>query len=268
MTALQSAIRSAIQPAIRSAFAGSYGWLPTSLFAAGEQGVWYDPSDLSTMFQDVAGTVPVTADGQLVARINDKSGKGNHATQATEASRPLYKTSGGLHWLQFDGVNDSLATAAIDFLGSDKISLFTAAYKASDVARTAICALGGATQGFRLYGSHPAGNANIVWESGGSVVTGIASSNAAPVTRVLTGLCNISGDSSTLRVNGASTSSAADRGTGVYSTAAITVGARGAADLPLNGYVYGLIVRNVLSVAAEITAAESYMAAKSGVTLP
>ena len=29
------------------------------LFANGEQGVWYDPSDFSTLFQDAAGATPV-----------------------------------------------------------------------------------------------------------------------------------------------------------------------------------------------------------------
>jgi len=45
----------------------------TALFASGEQGAWYDPSDLSTMFQNRAGTTPVTADGQTVGLILDKS---------------------------------------------------------------------------------------------------------------------------------------------------------------------------------------------------
>ena len=48
-------------------------WSPLSLFAASEVGAWYDPSDLSTMFQDRAGTTPVTADGQTVGLILDKS---------------------------------------------------------------------------------------------------------------------------------------------------------------------------------------------------
>lgn len=61
----------------------------SSLFSAGEQGVWYDPSDLSTLFQDAAGTVPVTAVGQPVGKILDKSGRGNHATQSTTTSRPV-----------------------------------------------------------------------------------------------------------------------------------------------------------------------------------
>lgn len=44
-----------------------------ALFANNEQGVWYDPSDLSTMLQDAAGTTPVTAVGQPVGLILDKS---------------------------------------------------------------------------------------------------------------------------------------------------------------------------------------------------
>jgi hypothetical protein len=59
------------------------------LFASGEQGYWLDPSDFSTMFQDSAGTTPVTAVGQNVGRILDKSGRGNHFIQSSLASRPV-----------------------------------------------------------------------------------------------------------------------------------------------------------------------------------
>ena len=62
-----------------------------SLFAAGEQGAWYDPSDFSTMFQDSAGTTPVTAIEQPVGLILDKSGRGNHAFQPTTTSRPILR---------------------------------------------------------------------------------------------------------------------------------------------------------------------------------
>lgn len=44
-----------------------------SLFANNEQGFAYDPNDLSTMFQDAAGTIPVTGAGQPVGLILDKS---------------------------------------------------------------------------------------------------------------------------------------------------------------------------------------------------
>lgn len=60
-----------------------------ALFRAGEQGVWYDPSDRATLFQDAAGTTPVTAIEQPVGLMLDKSGRGNHAYQTTAASRPV-----------------------------------------------------------------------------------------------------------------------------------------------------------------------------------
>lgn len=51
----------------------TYGQLIKSLFSNGEQGFVYDPNDLSTMYQDAAGTVPVTGAGQAVGVMLDKS---------------------------------------------------------------------------------------------------------------------------------------------------------------------------------------------------
>ena len=45
---------------------------PLAFFAANEQGIWLDPSDFSTLFQDAAGTTPVTALGQPVGLALDK----------------------------------------------------------------------------------------------------------------------------------------------------------------------------------------------------
>jgi len=84
-------------------------WTPLQLFLAGVLGVWYDPSDLSTLFQDAAGTIPVTADGDPVGLMLDKSGNGNHAIQAVSGSRPVYRTDGTLHRLYFNGVNSVLS---------------------------------------------------------------------------------------------------------------------------------------------------------------
>ena len=66
---------------------------PASLFAGGIAGAWYGPSDIDTLFQDSAGTTPVTTAGQPVGRMLDKSGNDNHATQATAAARPIYQTA-------------------------------------------------------------------------------------------------------------------------------------------------------------------------------
>lgn len=46
---------------------------PAALFAAGEVGAWYDPSDLSTLYQDSVGTTPATAVDHPVGLMLDKS---------------------------------------------------------------------------------------------------------------------------------------------------------------------------------------------------
>ena len=99
---------------------------PLNLFSAGEQGVWFDPSDLSTMFQDSAGTTPVTAVEQPVGRILDKSGRGNNATQATSASRPVLSARVNLllatATLATQNVTTAAATYTLAFSGTGTIT--------------------------------------------------------------------------------------------------------------------------------------------------
>ncbi len=61
---------------------------PLSWFAAGEQGAWYDPSDLTTLFQESSGVTPAALE-YPVGLMRDKSGRNNHAFQATSANRPI-----------------------------------------------------------------------------------------------------------------------------------------------------------------------------------
>ena len=63
---------------------------PASLFTGTDTGWAYDLADMSTLFQDAAGTTPVTAVGQPVGRCLDKSGRGNHRTQSIALNRPTY----------------------------------------------------------------------------------------------------------------------------------------------------------------------------------
>ena len=124
-----------------------------ALFAGGKQGAWYDPSDKSTLFQDVAGTVPVTKDGDPVALMRDKSGNGNHATQTVSTARPIYKTDGILHWLKPDGVDASLFT---DYIVKPPMSLYVGIYtpNTGDTSTRAIVssgAIGGPLNNFAFY---------------------------------------------------------------------------------------------------------------------
>lgn len=71
------------------------------LFANGEQGFWYDPNDMGTMFQDAVGTVPVTAVGQAVGLMLDKS-KG--LVLGSEFLTNNWNLSGQVDWSYSNGV--------------------------------------------------------------------------------------------------------------------------------------------------------------------
>ena len=67
------------------------------MFASGEQGLVYDIDNISTLFQDSAFTVPVTAVEQPVGGMLDLSGRGNHAFMATTTKRSIYSRRVNLH---------------------------------------------------------------------------------------------------------------------------------------------------------------------------
>lgn len=89
---------------------GGASIIPTPLAVAGLV-AWYDPSDMSTMFQDSLGTIPVTDQNQPVGLITDKSGNNFNGRQTTAAARPTLKQDGNGNWyLLFDGIDDHLNT--------------------------------------------------------------------------------------------------------------------------------------------------------------
>jgi hypothetical protein len=132
------------------------GFSPISLFSAGELGAWYDPSDFSTMFQDSAGTTPVTAVEQPVGRILDKSGRGNTATQATSASRPVLSAR----------VNQLLATAT---LSTQSVTTLAATYTLSFSGAGTVTASG------TNIGVYTAGSNSLVCTAGTLTLTVVGS---------------------------------------------------------------------------------------------
>ena len=227
--------------------------LNPATFFGNAQGAWYDPSDLSTLFQDAAGTVPVTAIGDPVGRMLDNSGNGNHATQTSNASRPFLQQSDGLYHLTFDGSNDSLITNSINFTGTDKMTVFAGVRKLTNAAAgTFNCIVelgsGGAVGSFLLFA--PDGVNNYTFSGNGSLfspstqaVSTAASIYNSPHTGVIACTGDISGDLNTMRVNGANIGQATgDQGTGNFGSYALNIGRRSNAILPFNGRIYGLIV--------------------------
>lgn len=75
---------------------------------------WYDAADLTTLFTDNAGSIPVAANNDPVGRWADKSGNGRHANQTGAATtRPTYTTNvqNGRAGILYDG-GDYLDTTA------------------------------------------------------------------------------------------------------------------------------------------------------------
>ena len=250
----------------------SSGFSPLSLFAASEPGVWYDPSDFSTMYQTNDTSTPVTAVGQSVGRIEDKSGRGNHATQATAASRPvLQQDASGRFFLLFDGVDDFLVTGTIT-PGIDKAQVFAGVRKLSDVATALIMEMSAAStnNGIVTLASSVNNVGNFqTWFSlsrGTASASNVPTGYPAPATSVLAGIGDIAGDVATLRVNGVqAATSAADQGTGNYLAYPLYIGRRGGTTLPFNGQLYGLIVRFGANLTADqITQTETWVNGKTG----
>ena len=244
---------------------------PSVLFANDELGVWYDPSDLSTMFQDTAGTIPITAGGQTVARINDKSGNGYNATQATAGARPTYRTDGARHWLGFDGTADFLVTPTIGFntANEDRVSFFAGVETASGASTGMLVELstGVSTNIFNMTAPNGTGYG---WRSAGSAATSdvTVSGFPAPESAVLTGFGHIGIDLSVLRRNGVQVgTNATNQFSGPYRNAPIYIGARNGASVFFEGKLFSLIVRGKVTSGEAITNTEAHIAGKTGITL-
>lgn len=381
---------------------------PARLFAAGEPGLWLDPSDLTTLFQDSLGKTPVTADGQPVGLVLDKSrglvpgpdliangafdggaaswasgssftstaavvggemqvtpttdfgrqlqtltlvpGRtyritgslrrvsgsssngayvavgynsqgdslvlvqsssavaagfsavfvpthatvnvslcartgnvggfdnivvrelpGNHAAQAISARRPTYRASAGLHWLDFDGVDDLLLTTALDLSATSRLSLFAGVRKLSDAVRGAIVNQGAAgARSFALYGPGTGGVTNFAAVAGNTALVEAAVTSAAPVSAVLTASHDIgAAPAQSLAVNGGAPALVSG-GTGAATTfqnGALGIGGFATAERWFGGRLYGLILRGVETSAFASGCVQRHLAAKTGVSL-
>lgn len=237
-------------------------WSPRSLFAAGEQGAWYDPSDLSTLYQDAAGTTPVTAVGQPVGLLKDKSGRGNHASQSTTTARPtLQQDSGGRYYLSFDGVDDSLVAANVALGSSD--------FLACMAAKTT----GGSFPSLLSEGSTAAGEWMLRLSSGSPSFYGNAGNPSFALVGALgttvpfvTSIRRV-GTSFDLHASGLVAANVPSSSALGSTKGLMLGGANGESTRYWQGPIYGcVIVVRTVSDASRLSA-ERYLASKSGVTL-
>jgi hypothetical protein len=253
----------------------SGSWTPAALFANEETGLWYDFSDLSTMFKDDAGNTAAEVD-DVVGRVLDKSGNGIHAIQDDNAKRPILRQDeDDNYYLEFDGTDDFLVTASNLALASKTCSIFATVQRpasgfaiylelsanANSNTYSFYCAAG-AEAGFAGFTSKArATTAN-------SLIAATAKNHAADTLALVAIQHDIDGNS-TIRVDGeAGTDSTSNKGTsGNFASYPLYIGRRGGTDLAYNGPMYGVVVRGTLTTGDQLTEAEAYLAGKSGVAL-
>ena len=245
---------------------------PLDLFLGGEVGAWWDPSDITTLFQDSAGTVPVTASGQPVGRISDKSGRGNHLTQPTAGARPTYIDTAGLKSLQFDGVDDWMISPTVNFApGGGVMNMFAGLFADTNTGVGLVCELSATSSGnngtFALQ-APPGDLDGFYWRSKGTVDTTLdVDGISLPTTKVIHGQSGIPSDYSQIRVNGTQAlQTLADQGTGTHGNFPIYVGMRGGTTFPFKGKIYGLILRASPCTTKEQADTEQYLAGKAGIS--
>ena len=176
------------------------------------------------------------------------------------------------HYCRYDGSNSSMSTAAIDFTGTDKMSVFAGVRKLGDASAGIIVESSATVEAntgcIILYTNPGVYGAKLRGSLNPTAIT-TPSAYAPPVSSILTALGDIAADINTLRVDGVQKAqSTADLGTGNFGNYPLFIGRRNNATLPFNGRDYGLVIVGKAASAGEITDTETWLAAKtSGVTI-
>jgi hypothetical protein len=183
-----------------------------------------------------------------------------------------YDVVGFLPYLQFDGFDDALTTNSIDFSATDKVTLWAGVRKLSDAAAGVFAELSASVAAnngaFALFAPDGAAPRYLYQNKGTASGSAQATGYAAPITNVLTGIGDIAGDVSTLRVDGVqAATSATDQGTGNYGNYPLFIGARNQTSLYFNGWLTQLIGRGAATAAGQISATEQWVGQRTGVQL-
>jgi hypothetical protein len=222
---------------------------------------------VSLTFTPTAGTLTLTVSGsvtlaqlQLGAAFDNYQAVGATAFDITESGQP------SCGYLSYNGSNQWMQTAAsVNFSATDEMSVFAGVRKVSDAAATvfvehtaSFAANNGAFVIFAPDGAAP----RYVYGSRGTVQSSIQVTGfTAPIFNVLTGLSDISDDSTIIRVNGVQAGiTVTNQGTGNYANAVTYFGARAGTSLYFNGLEFSTIIRGALTSGTLLTRTEQYVA--------
>lgn len=248
-------------------------WTPALLFAANEYGAWYEPSDLTTLFQDAAGTIPVTAAGQSVGLMRDKSGNDLHVAVTDNSYRPtLTQDINGRYCLQFDGVDDHMTavTPAYGLTVMDTWVVFQESTEVSGAGMLTFAPAAGSddTQADAL--TLNTGDASHLWSvTSRTLNPEIFGSGATPLAVWELSKRDVVAD---ITRNGGSlvVDSGFDALDATHS-GDFFIGARYQGDALtnyFNGCFYGAVIRNATSTIQDTLDARTYMGALAGLNIP
>jgi hypothetical protein len=252
-------------------------WTPVASIAGLQ--AWYDASDASTLYDATSGGSLVAADG-AVARWQDKSGNGRHATQDSQTLQPLRKAAvrAGRDVLRFDGSNDSLRASNVFNATASYTVFFVGRGDTIDDNGRAFVSLAPETtltQGYfhYLYRNDITNKSRVMFTTDGvdqNLSTDTAASTTYNAFHYMSAV-----HSATQRewwVNGVSQGTAnTASGSAVFSSAELRVGwyyarSAGAGFYSLEGDIGEIIIYNTALSSTDRGRVESYLAAKWAIT--
>jgi hypothetical protein len=197
---------------------------------------------------------------------------GSTATPYQRVTTQFDVTEAGVpstHYVNYDG-SDSYLTQTVT-PGIDKVQMFAGVRKLANTVGT-IVELGAASgDGLAALYGNSSNNYGVL--SKGTLQATIVSPSGAtvpPISNIVTGLGDISTDTTTIRIDGAqAATSSTDQGTGNYLAYPLYIGRRAGSLLPFTGRDYGLIVRFGPNLSAStISSVEAWLGVKTGFTAP
>lgn len=210
-----------------------------------------------------------------ITEISFREVPGNHASQSTSASRPVWqKDENGAIGLQFDGANDFLVTPSIDFSASDKIMVSVGVRHLAGNSNGTIVELSAAANNsnpgsFFLRGSG-GGLDNYQWSVSTATNTYAPTATAvAPNSAVLALLSDLGQPRTEHRKDGQfAGGSNGPTGGGNFGNYPLYIGRRAGTSLPFSGFLHQLVIRGgAWPDATELAQLEAYLAAKSKVAI-
>lgn len=236
--------------------------------------LWYDPTDRATLFQDTAQSVPVTADGDPVACIRDKSGKGHHALQADPAARPVFRDDGTARWIDFSATGAWMSCPALDLSATSALTVALRLARAASTGVGMAFEFGAETKpgnpgSFGLVAPHQslaAPFAMLLSGASGAAIVKVGT-NMAPETAVISARLDRTATSSAGAIDLRRNKSGADQSTvanmtnfgGSFGTHPLFLGRRAGATLPFNGGFFGFTICEGLLPTPTLDRLETYL---------